>query len=480
MRSKRIDRKQADEAERKLRKQTAGQDSNQIEETGEASLDTAASLAAGSHTAMLAGAQTDGERQSLTAQLQQTHGNAYVQRLVDALPIQAKLTVNPPGDKYEQEADRVANIVTSAPVTQRQEAPEEEELIQGKLQRQEIPEEEEIQAKLQRQGTPDEEEELIQGKLQRQEIPEEEEIQAKLQRQAAAEVPEVTGDIEQEITRRKGNGQPLSEDTRTTLEPQLGYNLSGVRVHNDTGANRLSRQLEAEAFTTGNDIFFRDGAYEPNTSEGKKLIAHELTHVIQQSGLNPAVQRDVPSAIEVEGSLSRAGVRPDFPPIWAQLREQADAASYMSFERWQRVTQDESQAEALFGQGLNLAWGQVRNQFLTYLIGSAATGVAGNLLRIIPQIDEALDEASWERDMDYRRMRIYGWLLKQLAMACASAERGYQIEGWDSGVQQIFTMLVTQTVNYQTWMESDDALEFRRRAAAAQGPAGEYGGYYSR
>ena len=82
--------------------------------------------------------------------------------------------------------------------------------------------------------------------------------------------------------------------------------------------------------------------------------------------------------------------------------------------------------------------------------------------------------------MDYRRMRIYGWLLKQLAMACASAERGYQVEGWDSGVQQIFTMLVTQTVNYQTWMESDDALEFRRRAAAAQGPAGEYGGYYSR
>jgi hypothetical protein len=426
--------------------------------------------------------------------LQQTHGNAYVQRLVGSLTIQAKMTVNPPGDKYEQEADHVADLVTAAPVTQRQEVPEEEEiqtkvqrqgipeeeeLLQGKLQRQGIPEEEEpIQGKLQRQEVPEEEE--IQTKLQRQEVPEEEEIQTKLQRQAETGVPEVTEDIEKRIAAQKGQGQALDVPARTSLESGFGLDFSQVRVHTGAEANQLSRELSAEAFTTGKDIFFKEGSYQPNTEQGRKLVAHELTHVVQQTEASPAVQRNVPSDIEVEGSMSRAGVRPDFPPIWATLMEQADAASYMSYERWQRVTQDASQAEALFGQGLNLAWGQVRNQFLIVLIGSAATAVVSNLLRIIPQIDEALDEASWERDRDYRRMRIYAWLLKQLAITCASAERGFQVEGWDSGVQQIFDMLVSQTVNYQDWMESDDAREFRMRAAEAQGPAGRYGGYYAR
>jgi hypothetical protein len=62
----------------------------------------------------------------------------------------------------------------------------------------------------------------------------------------------------------------------------LDHDLSGVKVHTDAKADTLSRDLNAEAFTTGQDIFFRQGAYEPGSDSGRELIAHELTHVVQQ------------------------------------------------------------------------------------------------------------------------------------------------------------------------------------------------------
>lgn len=79
-------------------------------------------------------------------------------------------------------------------------------------------------------------------------------------------------------------GQPLDAQTRAFMEPRFGHDFSSVRVHNDTRAARSARAVSALAYTVGNDIVFGKGQYAPRTAIGQKLISHELTHVIQQSG----------------------------------------------------------------------------------------------------------------------------------------------------------------------------------------------------
>jgi hypothetical protein len=238
--------------------------------------------------------------------LQRTIGNQGVQHVMgraqpaaSALPgiVQTKMTVNEPGDQYEHEADRVAHEVMTMPdPVQREGMPEEEELQAKHLQRQDIPEEEELQAKhLQRQDIP-EEEELQAKRIQRQEIPEEEELQAKhIQRQEVPEeeelqaqhiqredVPQVNGDMEARIQTARTGGQGLPESTRSFMESRFGQDFGGVRVHTGAESNELNSSLQARAFTTGGDIFFRDGEYNPESGDGRELLAHELTHVVQQ------------------------------------------------------------------------------------------------------------------------------------------------------------------------------------------------------
>jgi hypothetical protein len=84
------------------------------------------------------------------------------------------------------------------------------------------------------------------------------------------------------ISRERSSGQPLDEGVQARMGPSLGYDFSGVRVHTSPEADALSHQLGAKAFTTGQDIFFREGAYSPHSSSGQELIGHELTHVVQQ------------------------------------------------------------------------------------------------------------------------------------------------------------------------------------------------------
>jgi len=80
-------------------------------------------------------------------------------------------------------------------------------------------------------------------------------------------------------------GQPLSRSTRSHLEPKFGYDFSRVKIYNDVQSDSLNRSINARAFTTGKDIFFRHGEYNPETSKGKRLLAHELTHVVQQDNM---------------------------------------------------------------------------------------------------------------------------------------------------------------------------------------------------
>ena len=84
------------------------------------------------------------------------------------------------------------------------------------------------------------------------------------------------------IGRERGAGQPLDEAAGQRMSAATGYDFSGVRVHTGPESDALNQQLGARAFTTGGDIFFREGAYQPGTSSGLELISHELTHVVQQ------------------------------------------------------------------------------------------------------------------------------------------------------------------------------------------------------
>lgn len=92
--------------------------------------------------------------------------------------------------------------------------------------------------------------------------------------------------FESRVSAAKGSGQPLSESTRSFFEPRFGTDFSSVRVHTDSTAAQGARSINAKAFTTGSNIFFNSGYYSPGTSTGKDLLAHELTHTIQQGGAN--------------------------------------------------------------------------------------------------------------------------------------------------------------------------------------------------
>ncbi len=103
-------------------------------------------------------------------------------------------------------------------------------------------------------------------------------------RRAGSGSAAVSPDVEQAIQQARGNGLPLGKEIRASMESAFGADFSGVRVHTDNRADMLNRRLNARAFTTGKDIFFRQGEHNPGSSAGRELLAHELTHVVQQNG----------------------------------------------------------------------------------------------------------------------------------------------------------------------------------------------------
>src|SRR5215510_3264562 len=99
-----------------------------------------------------------------------------------------------------------------------------------------------------------------------------------------AESNSVHPTVERAIQEQRGGGQTLDLGVRRQMEGAFGADFSRVRVHTGTQANTLNHALSARAFTTGQDIFFREGAYQPGSTVGRELLAHELTHVVQQNG----------------------------------------------------------------------------------------------------------------------------------------------------------------------------------------------------
>jgi len=107
-------------------------------------------------------------------------------------------------------------------------------------------------------------------------------LQRLLAQRKAESSHEVDDETAGRINQERSSGQALDEGAQESLGNAMGYDFSDVQVHTTPEAASLNAQLSAKAFTTGKDIFFSEGAYNPQSSEGKELLAHELTHVVQQ------------------------------------------------------------------------------------------------------------------------------------------------------------------------------------------------------
>ena len=208
--------------------------------------------------------------------------------------IQAKLTINQPNDQYEQEADRVADEVMRMPEPEMQwqvELEEEEnELIQTKLLAKNI-------TPLVQRQIEEEEEELIEELKEEKGV-----IMTKALSNGSLQV---TDSFRARLNRSKCGGQKLAETDRNFMERRFDVDFSNVRIHTDSNATQMSRNLSAQAFTHGRDIYFGAGRYTPGTSSGNRLIAHELTHVVQQAGGN-----------QLHQSLEENEVCEEQPNIW--------------------------------------------------------------------------------------------------------------------------------------------------------------------
>lgn len=97
---------------------------------------------------------------------------------------------------------------------------------------------------------------------------------------------------------RSGRGQPLDDSTRTFMEKRFGRDFGRVRIHRDAAATASARSINAHAYTAGNDIVFQSRLYNPHSTPGRRMLAHELAHVVQQRLGSPA-GTPVPGGIEV-------------------------------------------------------------------------------------------------------------------------------------------------------------------------------------
>ncbi|BFM43833.1 hypothetical protein CFS9_24740 [Flavobacterium sp. CFS9] len=249
--------------------------------------------------------------------------------------IQKKLKTGTVGDQFEVEADRVADKVvnnnssggsllqskeniqqkpiaeTISSVQKKSDKKEEEKPVQKKSDKKE--EEKPVQKKsnkkeeekpVQKKSDKKEEEKPVQKKSDKKEeekpvqkkcadCEKEEKVQSKEQKEEDKAVqkkeqnPDAeieNNELEGKLDHSKGGGNGLDKKTKKEMESGFGADFSNVKIHTDTNAVQMSQELGAQAFTNGNDVYFNKGKYNPDSREGKHLLAHELTHTIQQTG----------------------------------------------------------------------------------------------------------------------------------------------------------------------------------------------------
>ena len=178
--------------------------------------------------------------------------NISIKKDIISKGIQPKLSINAPGDKYEQEADAMADKVMRMPANGTDFTPKTG-IIGASIQRKcAACEEEEKQRKIMRKET---------GGLGGM---------------------AVSNTFSSTLNATIGGGTSMPQSTRGFMENAFSTDFSNVRIHNDSQANQLSQSIHAKAFTNGNDIYFGAGQYAPNSNSGKSLLAHELMHTLQQ------------------------------------------------------------------------------------------------------------------------------------------------------------------------------------------------------
>jgi len=186
--------------------------------------------------------------------------------------IQAKLTVGAVDDPMEIEADQMADRVMRMPDTAH------------------------AAANIQRKCAHCEEEE----KVQRKELP------SFLQRKETTGTVTASEGVQSGIADTKGKGDQMDPGTRSFMERGFGADFAGVNIHSDASAAAMNRELGARAFTVGSDIYFNDNQYNPASSDGKRLLAHELTHTMQQAGF---IRRDKDKTPKVEDDADLLALR---------------------------------------------------------------------------------------------------------------------------------------------------------------------------
>lgn len=184
---------------------------------------------------------------------------------------QPKLTVGPVDDVYEREADQVADAVMrmgDGEVLQRRISP----------------------VSVQRKCAACEEEEQLQRKEER-----------------AVQHSDGAPDVVHRALREPGSA--MDSGTQSFMETRMGYDFGRVKIHTGTTASQSAQTIQARAYTHGNDIVFNEGQYAPGTDQGRELLAHELTHTVQQTGgvSKDTVQRQVPPAAPVFGAACSGG-----------------------------------------------------------------------------------------------------------------------------------------------------------------------------
>jgi hypothetical protein len=222
--------------------------------------------------------------------------------------IQKKLKTGTVGDKYEVEADHVAdkvvnNNASGGGLLQSKEQVQQKPISEtiSSVQAKDMKEEESVQKKsdkkeeekpVQKKTDKKEEEKPVQAKcdacekedkVQKKDKKEEEKPVQKKEQSSETEIQ--NNELEGKLDSSKGGGTGLDKKTKGEMESGFGADFSNVKIHTDSNAVHMSQELGAQAFTNGNDVYFNKGKYNPNSKEGKHLLAHELTHTVQQTGM---------------------------------------------------------------------------------------------------------------------------------------------------------------------------------------------------
>lgn len=238
--------------------------------------------------------------------------------------VQAKMAVRPAGDRYEQEADRVARQAVQQIHSAQTSSSTQLNGIQSSAQTEAL----------------------------RLETLHPKAIQSGVSAEGGVAV---TPELETSIGHAKSGGRPLTDPLRESMEQALGANFSGVRIHVDRRSDHLNRSISAQAFTNGQDIFFRQGAYTPQSHQGQSLIAHELAHVVQQNEgiqeqgrLQP--QKNIASEVRVNEVADQISLRnSNYPGSVVQLERlpadsTGDITRVMAKTKEKEITGTELQA----------------------------------------------------------------------------------------------------------------------------------------